>query len=102
VIPPNRKDDNTLELSLTTEQLTFGDPIDNIPDRGLENRPDITLEGVPYLQKIQDVTNPATGKGDNPAKTDIHFEPGMWLSVPASAASVKQRSLHRISEGAAC
>jgi hypothetical protein len=30
------------------------------------------------------VTNPATGLGDNPVATGIHFEPGMWLKVPGS------------------
>jgi hypothetical protein len=79
-------DDNILELNLTTEQLTFGSTIGHIPNRGLNltRQEDITLEGLPYLQTIQDVTNIATGKGDNPALTGIHFEPGMWLFVPKS------------------
>ena len=52
-----------------------------IPNRGLFGQPDIDLTGVPYLQTVQDVTLPATGRGDNPKPTCIHFEPGVWLRV---------------------
>lgn len=70
--------DNILELNLTTEQLTFGNTIGAVPNRGLSfnGQPDITIGGFPYLQTIQDVTNLATGKGDNPIQTGIHFETG--------------------------
>jgi len=76
--------DNILELNLTTEQLTFGASLGAIPNRGFEAQPDITLGGLPYLQTIQDVTNLETGRGDKPVPTDIHFEPGIWLHVPAA------------------
>jgi len=46
---------------------------------------DIFLNGVPYVQAISDVTNPATGKGDGKAQ-GIHFEPGIWLNVPATTS----------------
>ncbi len=36
---------------------------------------DITLNGVPYLQTINDVADPEHPIG-------IHFEPGIWLSIP--------------------
>jgi hypothetical protein len=36
---------------------------------------DIFLNGVPYVQAINDVTNPGQSTG-------IHFEPGIWLMVP--------------------
>ncbi|ETN41617.1 uncharacterized protein HMPREF1541_03553 [Cyphellophora europaea CBS 101466] len=77
-LPP----DNILQLSLTTEQLTFGATLGNIPNRGLFEEPNIFLTGLPYLQTVQDVTNPETGKGDRLDPTDIHFEPGVWLNVP--------------------
>ncbi|KAK5715954.1 hypothetical protein LTR15_009779 [Elasticomyces elasticus] len=77
-------DDNILELNLTTEQLTFGSTIGDIPNRGLFGQPDITLAGLPYLQTIQDVTNVITGRGDRVGNDGIHFEPGMWLHVPES------------------
>ncbi len=38
---------------------------------------------MPYVQAINDVTNPATGKGDG-EPTGIHFEPGLWMHVPAT------------------
>lgn len=74
--------DNILELNLTLEQMLFTTPLGNVPNRGLRSQPDIILTGVPYIQTVQDVTNPETGKGDHPLQTGIHFEPGVWLNVP--------------------
>ncbi|KAK4948920.1 hypothetical protein LTR10_012293 [Elasticomyces elasticus] len=82
-------DDNILELNLTTEQLTFGSTIGNIPNRGLYGQPDITLAGLPYLQTVQDVTNVLTGLGDRTSRDDIHFESGVWLHVPGSTLNPK-------------
>lgn len=74
--PPLSTSDNVLELNLTEETLMFSTDLSSIPNRGSGAQADIFLNGVPYLQKINDVTSlPANG---------IHFEPGMWLSVPAS------------------
>jgi hypothetical protein len=74
-IPPITSD-NVLELNLTEETLSFSNSLGSIPNRGSGAQGDIFLNGVPYLQTISDVTTaPATG---------IHFEPGMWLSVPAT------------------
>ncbi|KAK5734523.1 hypothetical protein LTR17_008883 [Elasticomyces elasticus] len=91
---PNRRiglgglpDDNILELNLTTEQLTFGSTIGNIPNRGVKGQPDITLAGLPYLQTVQDVTNVITGRGDRTSRDGIHFESGMWLHVPDSTVN---------------
>jgi hypothetical protein len=68
--------DNVLELNLTEETLSFSSNLGAIPNRGSGTEGDIFLNGVPYLQTINDVTTlPPTG---------IHFEPGMWLSVPAT------------------
>lgn len=36
------------------------------------------------MQAIKDVTNTKTGKADSPYPTAIHFEPGLWMHVPAS------------------
>ncbi|KAK3348602.1 hypothetical protein B0T25DRAFT_226360 [Lasiosphaeria hispida] len=87
VFGPDGPNDNHLQLNLTTEQLTFGPTLGDIPNRGFGAQNDIMLGGLPYLQTIQDVTNEVTGKGDKP-KTNIpngiHFEPGMWLAVPAA------------------
>lgn len=73
--PGTGPDDNVLELNITEETLEFSEPLGTVPNRGMVQK-DIFLNGVPYLQKIQDVTDstqPAVG---------IHFEPGVWLMVP--------------------
>jgi hypothetical protein len=81
--PPTPPSENVLELNLTTETLTFSSQLGNVPNRGLEAQNDIFLNGVPYVQAISDVTNPATGKADGKA-TAIHFEPGLWMAIPAT------------------
>jgi hypothetical protein len=74
--PPLSTSDNVLELNLTQESLSFSPNLSSIPNRGSGSQADTFLNGVPYLQTINDVTSaPANG---------IHFEPGMWLSVPAT------------------
>jgi hypothetical protein len=73
---PNPTSDNILELNLTRETLSFSKSLGAVPNRG-SAQGDITLNGVPYLQTINDVTVPSQPTG-------IHFEPGLWLSVPAT------------------
>ena len=68
--------DNVLELNLTDETLSFSNTLGSVPNRGSGNQADAFLNGVPYLQTINDIT---TG-----AAVGIHFEPGMWLAVPAT------------------
>ncbi len=80
--------DNVLELNLTTESLSFSNSLGSIPNRGSGTEGDIFLNGVPYLQTINDVTTlPATG---------IHFEPGMWLSVPATTSPTEPITVARM------
>lgn len=75
--PPLSTSDNVLELNLTQESLSFSPNLFSIPNRGSGTQGDIFLNGVPYLQTVNDVTSgPANG---------IHFEPGMWLSVPKTS-----------------
>lgn len=81
--PPTPPSENVLELNLTTETLSFSNSLGSVPNRGLETQNDIFLNGVPYVQVINDVTNPATGKADG-TPTGIHFEPGLWMHVPAT------------------
>lgn len=69
--------DNVLELNLTDETLTFTAPLGNIPNRGFLQG-DIFLNGVPYTQSINDITDPAHPTG-------IHFEPGLWIAVPQTS-----------------
>jgi hypothetical protein len=68
--------DNLLELNLTEETLSFSPSLGSVPNRG-EVQPDIFLNGVPYLQVINDVTVPGKPVG-------VHFEPGLWMAVPAT------------------
>ena len=84
--PPTPPSENTLELNLTSETLAFSKPLNKVPNRGLELQQDITLNGVPYFQVINDVANPKTGLGDAPITSDsgIHVEPGLWMHVPAT------------------
>jgi hypothetical protein len=69
--------DNVLELNLTEETLSFSPSLGTVPNRG-EVQGDIQLNGVPYLQVIKDVTIPSQTVG-------IHFEPGLWMAVPATS-----------------
>lgn len=65
--------DNILELNLTSENLSFSPSLGAVPNRGMVEA-DAFLNGVPYLQAINDITtNPPTG---------IHLEPGLWVIVP--------------------
>src|SRR5271154_3997024 len=54
--PDGNPDDAVLELNLTSETMSFGPPLGNIPNRGFNTQEDICLNGVPYLQTINDVT----------------------------------------------
>jgi hypothetical protein len=68
--------DNLLELNLTSHTLSFSRPLGSIPNRG-ELTPDIFLNGVTYLLTVNDITDPAKPVG-------IHFEPGVWMKIPAT------------------
>jgi hypothetical protein len=77
--PGTGNNDNVLELNLTRERLTFSKSLGSVPNRGAKNlNGDIFLNGVPYIQRIDDITFGA----DN--AVGIHFEPGVWLAVPAT------------------
>jgi hypothetical protein len=75
--PPTGPSGNVLEINLTSETLSFSPALGSVPNRGFKQG-DIFLNGVPYLQSISDVTVPSQPVG-------IHFEPGLWIAVPATA-----------------
>jgi len=77
VPPPPPPRDNVLELNLTSETLAFSKSLGSVPNRGTGAQPDAFLNGVPYLQTVNDITI----HGESVA---IHFEPGMWIHVPAT------------------
>src|SRR5947209_3455671 len=70
--PGQGPNDNILELNVTAENLAFSASLGNVPNRGMVQG-DIFLNGVPYVQTVNDVTNGAP--------VGIHFEPGIWLAV---------------------
>jgi len=74
--PPAGPADSVLEINLTAETLSFSPALGSVPNRGFMQG-DIFLNGVPYLQTISDVTVPSQPVG-------IHFEPGLWIAVPAT------------------
>jgi hypothetical protein len=80
--------DNVLELNLTSETLSFSQSLGSVPNRG-EVQGDIFLNGVPYLQTINDVTVPSQPIG-------IHFEPGLWMMVPATTDPAEGMTLVRM------
>jgi hypothetical protein len=67
--------DNILELNLTSENLSFSNSLGAVPNRGMVQG-DVFLNGVPYLQAINDVTNGSP--------VGIHLEPGIWINVPVT------------------
>ncbi|KAF9877033.1 hypothetical protein CkaCkLH20_05299 [Colletotrichum karsti] len=76
--------DNVLQLNLTAETMVFSGALGKVPNRGVFNQEDISLNGLPYTQTIVDATNVAPG-ADLPADLPvIHFEPGLWMRVPGS------------------
>jgi hypothetical protein len=68
--------DNVLELNLTSESLSFSPSLGTVPNRGMVQE-DAFLNGVPYLQAINDVTSGSS--------IGIHLEPGLWMAVPSTA-----------------
>jgi hypothetical protein len=82
------RDENVLELNLTTESLSFAPNLVSIPNRGAREQEDIFLNGVPYVHSTKDVTT-------LPAR-DIHFELGIWLSVPATTTLKDGMTLARM------
>jgi hypothetical protein len=77
VPPPPPPRDNILELNLTSETLSFSKSLGSVPNRGTGAQKDAFLNGVPYLQTINDITI-------HGEKVGIHFEPGMWIHVPST------------------
>jgi hypothetical protein len=86
--PANGPNDNILELNLTEETLAFSKALGSIPNRGMMQG-DAFLNGIPYLQTINDVSVPANPIG-------IHFEPGIWLSVPPTAVPQEGATIARM------
>jgi hypothetical protein len=78
--------DAVLELNLTSETLSFAPNLGSIHNRGFGTQKNIVLGGVPYLQSVNDVTSGLA----------IHFEPGIWLCVPATTIPAEEVTLVRM------
>ena len=76
-VPPAPPHDNILELNLTSETLSFSKSLGSVPNRGTGTQADAFLNGVPYVQSVNDITIHGESVG-------IHFEPGIWIHVPAT------------------
>jgi hypothetical protein len=76
---PSSPSDHFLQLNLTSESIEFTAVGGPVPNRGLIE-PDIALFAVRYLQQIHDANFPIPAGGGG-----LHVEPGLWLSVPATA-----------------
>jgi hypothetical protein len=85
---PQNTSDNILELNLTKEVLSFSPSLGSVPNRGAEQG-DIFLNGVPYLQTINDVNDPKNPIG-------IHLEPGIWVIVPSTTTPNETPTLTRM------
>jgi hypothetical protein len=86
--PPTGPSDNVLEINLTSETLSFSPALGSVPNRGFKQG-DIFLNGTPYLQSISDVTVPSQPVG-------IHFEPGLWIAVPATTFPAEGPTVFRM------
>jgi hypothetical protein len=82
--PPSPQD-RFLELNLTEETIVFTKIAGKIPNRGLQ-MPDINMVGISYLQQISEANG-------GPA---LHFEPGIWLNVPATTDPIVGPSVVRM------
>jgi hypothetical protein len=83
--PHIKVQDRFLELNLTKETLEVEAISGPIPNRGLAQK-DITMFGLHYLQQISDST----------LKAGIHFEPGIWATVPKTKVPVKPPTVVRM------
>jgi len=83
--PHHPGQDRFLELNLTKETLEFEEIPGEIPNRGLLQK-DINMFGLHYLQQISDRT----------LEAGIHFEPGIWATVPATKVPVKPPTVVRM------
>lgn len=79
-----------LELNLTEETLEFTDISGSGQNVGIANRGalqrDILLGGISYLQQV---TDRVSGVGQ-------HFEPGVWINVPATTQPAAPGSVVRM------
>jgi hypothetical protein len=77
-------DPDVLELNLTAETQTFTKNLGDVPNRGVSSQADISLKGISYVQRVGAFEDPLSGKNNSSDPVGIHFEPGVFMFVPAS------------------
>jgi hypothetical protein len=87
--PLNPPGDNVLELNVTFDSIAFSTSLGAVPNRGTQPQGDINLNGVPYLQTVNDITTSIPGP-------IIHVEPGLWMRIPATGTPKETRTLARM------
>lgn len=85
-VDPDNPDGFFLQLNLLRETIEFSAIGSAVPNRGSQE-PDVNLFGVTYLHRVTDA---ATGGA-------LHIEPGIWMSVPGTAADGSEASVTRLS-----
>lgn len=82
---------DVLQFNMTAESMAFSGSIgEAIPNRGAADQPDISLQGIPYVQRVGSFEDPAafdpnevtSSKAKRPV--GIHFETGCFMFVPES------------------
>lgn len=83
--PTSDESNNVLLLNLTSESQSFGKPLGDVPNRGLAEQADISLNGRTYTQTItDDMPSSDPEKNPQPEHPVIHHEVGFWMRVPES------------------
>lgn len=75
---------DVLELNLTAETMAFSKSLGDVPNRGKRPEKDLLLKGISYVQRVGAFENDKTGLNDAELPKAIHFEPGVFMFVPAS------------------
>jgi hypothetical protein len=78
--------DRFLELNLTDDTIVFTRIKGEIPNRGLD-MPNINMQGITYMQQINEAGNPAAG---------LHIEPGIWALVPQTSNPSEPQTVVRM------
>lgn len=80
---------DVLQFNMTAESMAFSGSIgEAIPNRGAGDQGDISLQGIPYVQRVGSFEDPAAFDANDVASSKakkpegIHFETGCFMFVP--------------------
>jgi hypothetical protein len=90
-------DQDVLQFNMTAESMAFSGSIgEAIPNRGAKDQADISLQGIPYVQRVGSFEDPAAFSTDETKSSKakkpegIHFETGCFMFVPETITRPKQ------------